>query len=102
MSLNKVQTTIINEFSNNFPIYQIDVRSWKSRVLGHANSDKNASINYVTSKFPQVNVLDEIVKPRKKEIVLELNHDLCDSICIASSLKFDYSILQDKNKQNFK
>lgn len=102
LSLNKVQTTIINEFSNTFPIYQVDVRSWKSRVLGNANLDKYESIKYVTSKFPQVNVLDEIIKPIKKETILELNHDLCDSICIASSLKFDYSILQDKNKQNYK
>lgn len=102
LSLCKMQTTIINEFSSTCDIYQIDVRSWKSRVLGNANVDKDASIKYVQNKYPDINILDEIIKPIKKEIVLEINHDLCDSICIAESLKYDYSILQDKNKMNYK
>ena len=102
LSLNKVQTTIINEFSNVFDIYQVDVRAWKSRVLGMANADKLQSIEYVKYKFPQVNLIDEILKPRKKEIVLELNADLADAICISNVLNIDYSILQEKNKLNYK
>lgn len=102
LSLCKVQTTIINEFSDSFDIYQVDVRSWKSRVLGNANADKNESIIHVTHKHPEVNLLDETVKPRKHEILLELNHDLADSIAISKCLRYDYSILQDKNKMNYK
>lgn len=102
LSLNKVQTTIINECSNLFDIYQVDVRSWKSRVLGTAKADKDMAISYVRNKYPHVNLFDEIVKPIKHETIIELNHDLSDAICISESLKFDYSILQDKNKMNYK
>ena len=102
LSLCKMQTTIINEFSDKFDIYQVDVRAWKSRVLGNANVDKNESVRYVQNKYPNINLLDEIIKPIKKEIVFEINNDLSDSICIAESLKYDYSILQDKNKMNYK
>lgn len=102
LSLCKMQTTIINEFSDKFDIYQVDVRAWKSRVLGNANVDKNESVNYVRNKYPHINLLDEIIKPRKKEIILEINNDLSDAICIAECLKYDYSILQDKNKMNYK
>jgi hypothetical protein len=102
LSLCKMQTTIINEFSDKFDIYQVDVRSWKSRVLGNANVDKDESIRYVQNKYPHINLLDEIVKPIKKEILLEINHDLADACAISESLKYDYSILQDKNKMNYK
>lgn len=102
LSLNKVQTTIINEFSDTFDIYQIDVRAWKSRVLGTANADKHASLAFVRHKYPEIDLLDEIVKPKKGETIFELNHDLADSIAIAHCLNLDYSILQDKNKLNYK
>lgn len=103
LSLNKVQTTIINEFSDWFDIYQVDVRAWKSRVLGSAKADKNDSIRYIQNRFKdRVNLIDEIKKPRKHETILELNHDLADAICISNCLNKDYSILQDKNKMNYK
>lgn len=102
LSLNKMQTTIVNEFSNICDIYQVDVRSWKSRVLGSANADKSFSLMYVKNKYPDVNIYDEIYHPRIKETEIQLNHDIADSICISEVLKFDYSILQDKNKMNFK
>lgn len=102
LSLCKMQTTIINEFSDKFDIYQVDVRAWKSRVLGNANVDKDESVRYVQTKYPHINLLDEIVKPIKKEIMLEINNDLSDAICISECLKYDYSILQDKNKMNYK
>lgn len=102
LSLNKVQTTIVNECSDLFDIYQVDVRSWKSRVLGTAKADKDMAIAYVRNKYPHVDLFDEIIKPIKHETIIELNHDLSDAICISESLKFDYSILQDKNKMNYK
>ena len=102
LSLNKMQTMIVNEFSNICDIYQVDVRSWKSRVLGSANADKSFSLMYVKNKYPNVNIYDEIYHPRIKETEIQLNHDLCDAICISEVLKFDYGILQDKNKMNFK
>lgn len=102
LSLCKVQTTIINEFSDKFDIYSVDVRSWKSKVLGTANADKNDAIRHVMHKYPEINIFDEIEKPRKKETIIELNHDLADSICISQVLKFDPTILQEKNKMNYK
>ncbi len=102
LSLNKMQTTIINEFSDICDIYQVDVRSWKARVLGSANADKSFSLMYVKNKYPNVNIYDEIVHPRNKEIEIQLNHDICDAICISEVLKFEYGILQAKNKMNFK
>lgn len=102
LSLNKVQTTIINEFSDVFDIYQVDVRAWKSRVLGSAKVDKLESVRYVRNKYPHIDLIDKIEKPRKHETVLDLNVDLADAICISECLKYDYSILQEKNKMNFK
>lgn len=102
LSLNKMQTTIINEFSDICDIYQVDVRSWKSRVLGSANADKSFSLMYIKNKYPNVNIYDEIYHPRIKETEIQLNHDICDAICISEVLKFDNGILQDKNKMNFK
>lgn len=102
LSLEKVHTTLINEFSDNFDIYQVDVRSWKAKVLGTAKADKIASINYIQKHYPNINIIDEIIKPKKHEIVLEINHDLCDAICISHLLKMDYDCLLDKNKLNYK
>ena len=102
LSLNKVQTTLINEFSDEFDIYGIDVRTWKSRVLGNGNADKMASINHVQHKFPNVNLIDEIIMPKKKITLFELDADLADAICISEVLKFGYDCLQDKNKMNYK
>ena len=65
-------------------------------------SDKYASISWVRHKFPDINLIDEIIKPKKKETILEINHDLADSICISTCLKYDDNILQDKNKMNYK
>ena len=101
LSLQKVHTTLVNEFSDIVDIYQIDVRSWKAKVLGNGNADKNESIRYVQNKYPEIELIDEIVKPIKKEIVLELNSDLADAICISECLKFDDSILKNTNKLNY-
>ena len=102
LSLNKVQTTIINEFSDKFDIFGIDVRTWKARVLGNGNAEKIDSLNYVKRKHPEVNLIDEIYMPKKKITVLELDADLADAICISEVLKFGYDCLQDKNKMNYK
>jgi len=101
LSLNKVQTTVINEFSDKFPIYQIDVRSWKASVLGTAKAQKDDTVLFVQKQFPDVNLLDEIVKPKKKEIVFDINHDLADAVCIAQLVKYNGK-LEDKNLMNYK
>lgn len=101
-SLIKMQTTIINEFSDICPIYAIDVRSWKAKVLGNGNAKKEDSVFLIKHKYPEVNLLDEINHPLKQEIELSINDDLADAICISNSLRFDYDILLTKNKQNYK
>ena len=102
LSQNKVQTTIVNAFSDKFDIYSVDVRSWKAKVLGTAKADKDMSISFVNKKFPQVNLIDKIERPKLKVIEYELNHDLADACAISTCLKMDYNILKDKNKMNWK
>lgn len=102
LSLCKLQTSIVNEFSDVCDIYQVDVRSWKSRVLGSAKVEKEFSVSYVKNKYKDVAIYDEIYHPKLKETEIQINHDLCDAICMSECLKFDYTILQDKNKMNYK
>ena len=92
LSQNKVQTTIVNAFSDKFDIYSVDVRSWKAKVLGTAKADKDMSIS----------LIDKIERPKLKVIEYELNHDLADACAISTCLKMDYNILKDKNKMNWK
>jgi len=102
LSLNKVQTTIINKFSENCDIYSIDVRSWKAKVLGNGNATKEDTVRTILHKYPNIELLEETVRPIKKEIELSLNEDLADAICISQTLHYDTTILKDKNKMNFK
>lgn len=102
LSLCKLQTSIIDEFSNVCDIYQVDVRSWKARVLGSAKVEKEFSVSYVKNKYKDIDIYDKIYHPKLKETEIQINHDLCDAICISECLKLDYGILQDKNKMNYK
>lgn len=102
LSQNKVQTTIVNAFSDKFDIYSVDVRSWKAKVLGTAKADKYMSINFINKKFPDIDLLDKINHPKLKTIDYELNHDLADACAISTCLKLDYNILKEKNKMNWK
>ena len=107
MSLCRLQTTIINEFSTVFDIYSVDVRSWKSRILGSASADKMDSVSFIHRKFPNVEIIDETTHPKKHTIEYALNHDLADAICLSMSCKYNKvkssgDLILEKNKMNFK
>lgn len=100
MSLAFIQATLINEFSDDCEIIQIDVRSWKARVLGSAKADKDDAINYVRNHYPDVN-LEILVEHKRKDNEIIINHDLADSICIGIAGCRMYSELKIKGKVNY-
>lgn len=63
-NLSCIISTIVD--SSDKPVYSIDTRAWKARILGSAKATKDDSIKYVREKYG-----------------IECNHDLADSICIA-------------------
>lgn len=101
ISLCRVQTTIINKFSNSIVISDVPVKSWKSKVLGSGNATKQDAIDYVKKYYPDVD-LNILVEHKRKDNEIIENHDLADAILIAKSafiLGEDYLI---KNKLNYK
>ena len=100
MSLAFIQATIINEFSEDCDIIQVDVRSWKARVLSSAKADKNDAVNYVRNHYPDVN-LEIVVEHKRKDNEIIINHDLADSICIACAGCRMYNELKVKGLVNF-
>lgn len=100
MSLAFIQATIINEFSDDCDIIQVDVRSWKARILGSAKADKNDAIDYVKSHYPDVN-LEIVIEHKRKDNEVVINHDLADSICISIAGIRMYDELKIKGLVNY-
>ncbi len=100
MSLAFIQATLINEFSEDCEILEVNVMSWKARVLGSAKADKNDAINYVNNHYPDVN-LEILVIHKRKDNEIVINHDLADSICIACAGCRMYNELKIKGKVNY-
>jgi len=99
ISLCRVQTTIINNFSDLTNITEIDVRKWKASVLGSANADKDDAVNYVTMNYPDVDL--KIPKYVKKDPdAFSYNHDLADAICIGCFSVYNEDELK-KNLLNY-
>lgn len=59
-----IVASIVNVSS--VPVYSVDVRAWKYRILGSAKASKEDAVNYVKQKYN-----------------IDHNHDVADSICIA-------------------
>lgn len=100
MSLAFIQATLINEFSEDCEIIEVNVMSWKSRVLGSSRADKNDAINFVRKYYPDVN-LEILVEHKRKDNEIIINHDLADSICIGIAGCRMYSELKIKGKVNY-
>lgn len=82
VSLCKVQTSIIDKFSNELIISEVPVQTWKSKILGSGKATKDDSINYVKSNYKKVEL--DIPNPSKKyPDRIDVNHDLADAVCIA-------------------
>jgi Holliday junction resolvasome RuvABC endonuclease subunit len=100
LSLCRLQTTIIDNFSDNFKIRAIFVKTWKARVLGNGNGTKEDAFEYVSKLYPEMDLQLKIWMPRKKEFKVENNYDLADSICI-SRFSIDHNDLLEKYKMNY-
>lgn len=109
VSLARVQTSILDNFSDKCKIIEIPVRSWKSMILKDyhgASSDKDDSVNWVIDNEIDKNKkdIDLLVTtggPRKQ--YLEFNHDMADAICqsaVISCDKFKKEYLSEKSKYN--
>lgn len=108
LSLCKVQTTILDNFSDKATIIEIPVQSWKAMVLknyGGAHADKDSAINWVIENEIDKHNLDIPIQVevgvRKK--VTEFNHDLADAIAMSYVIlceKFHNEYLCKKSKYN--
>lgn len=108
LSLCKVQTTILDNFSDKATIIEIPVQSWKAMVLknyGGAHADKDSAINWVIENEIDKHNLDIPIQVevgvRKK--VTEFNHDLADAIAMSYVIlceKFHNECLCKKSKYN--
>jgi len=103
VSLCKVQTSIIDNFSDKVIISETDVRHWKSLVFGNGNAEKEDALKYVKTFYPEVNLkIDR--KPTKKDPSTYIeNHDLADAVCIATYGVKNINELNDADhKVNYK
>ena len=99
-SLTRYQTSLIDNFSEKFDIFAVDVRSWKKDILGSAKATKEDSIKYVQEHYPEVN-LERVIHHVRKEDEIVLSHDLADAICISELINYPRHFV-DKNKLNYK
>lgn len=108
-SLVKVQTSILDNFSDKCKIIEIPVRSWKAMVLkgyNGANADKDDAINWVIDyevdkHNKNIDLTIEVGGPRKK--YLEFNHDMADAIAQSNVIiyqKFIDEYLCENSKYN--
>lgn len=107
VSLARVQTSILDNFSDKCKIIEIPVRSWKAMVLKDyhgASSDKDDAVNWVIDNEidkngKNIDLLVTTGGPRKQ--YLEFNHDMADAICQSAVIiedKFKKEYLCDKSK----
>lgn len=107
ISLARVQTTILDNFSDKCKIVEIPVRSWKAMVLKNyhgANSDKDDAINWVIDNEIEKNNKDIdllVTTGGTRKQYLEFNHDMADAICqsmVITEDKFKKEYLSEKSK----
>lgn len=63
VDLAEMITTIVDEVFP-LPVYAIDSRSWKAKVIGDASADKEQAVKFVKDNFG-----------------IDADHDTCDAIC---------------------
>lgn len=94
LSLARVQTSIIDEFgSEACKIFDVNVQSWKARILGSRTATKEDSVAWVLANYPRTR--DLICLPDDKKGRKVYNHDLADAICIGKFL-VDVGLKSDK------
>lgn len=108
LSLCKVQTTILDNFSDRATIIEIPVQSWKAMVLknyGGAHADKESAINWVIDNEINKKGLEIELTTQVgiRKVTTEFNHDLADAIAMSYVIlcdKFHKEYLCDKSKYN--
>lgn len=81
LSLAFIQATIINEFSEKISISEVNVITWKSKVLKNGKAKKEDSVAYVENHYPQVD-LNVVVEHKRKDTEYLKDDDTADAICI--------------------
>lgn len=85
LSLARVQTSIIDEFgSEACKIFDVNVQSWKAKVLGSRTATKEDAVQFVLTNYPRTRDLIRLPDDKKGRKVY--NHDLADAICIGKFL----------------
>ena len=85
LSLARAQTSIIDKFgSEDCKIFDVNVQSWKSTILGNRSATKQDAVDFVLSSYPQIRSQLELKVNKKGEQVYD--HDLADAICIGRFL----------------
>lgn len=108
LSLCKVQTSILDNFSDKATIIEIPVQSWKAMVLknyGGAHADKDSAVNWVIDNEIEKRGLDIQITTEVgvRKVTTEFNHDLADSIAMSYVIlckKFHDEYLCKKSKYN--
>lgn len=69
------------------PVYSVDTRSWKSKVVGRADATKEQTVDKIMERVTRDGFF---AKQERKTLhidtsveVMEINHDVADAICIA-------------------
>lgn len=94
LSLARVQTSIIDEFgSESCKIFDVNVQSWKAKILGSRTATKEDSVRWALSNYPRTKDLIRLPDDKKGNKVY--NHDLADAICIGKFL-VDVGLKSDK------
>lgn len=80
MSLGKLTGSIIDSCYDICNIHQVQVNSWKSRVLGSKNATKDDSVSFVLKNYG-----------------IKVSHDVADSICIARCGIYFEDVMNNKD-----
>lgn len=100
MSLAFLQATIINEFSECVSISEVNVRTWKSKVLNNPNAGKEESVKFVETYYPEVDLKVVIPHKRKGDEII-IDNDTADAVCIALYGQRVKAITLKETKVNF-
>lgn len=102
MSLAFLQAKIIDRYSERIGICEVNVRSWKVKVLGNGNAKKEDSVAYVKSHYPDVDLEIKIpYKKKKGKFKTVVDDDTADAVCISKYGVMSGKTWLEENRVNF-
>lgn len=76
-----IATMVDVAYEFDIPVYSVDTRSWKSKIIGSSKADKSGNKKGPTIKFVEQLGFDVSFKTKRGKI--KYNDDAADSACIA-------------------